>query len=74
MKSVTQVWFGRGAVNSRFRRSPARFPFFAGIVVEVFRPRTRPFMPSARMTRSTVCLDTSGNPERASHAVIFLRP
>jgi hypothetical protein len=74
VKSVTQVWFGRGAVHCRFSMSPARRPFLVGIVVMVFRPRTSPFMPSSRMRRSTLCLDTPGNPDLASHAVIFRRP
>src|SRR5665647_125074 len=58
-------------LKSRFSRSPARLPSLAGIVVRVSLPRTSPFIPARRMRRSTVCLDTPGNPLRVSHAVIF---
>lgn len=72
---MTQAWFGRGEVKFRLSRSPARTPpVLAGTVVLALRPRTSPFMPSSRMRRSTVCLETSGKPWRASQAVILRRP
>jgi hypothetical protein len=36
------------------------------IVVRTPRPRTSPFMPCWRISRSTVCLDTGGRPSAAS--------
>ena len=55
-------------------RSPARLPSLPGIVARVLRPRTMPAIPSSRISRSTVCLDTPGNSCPRSHAVIFRRP
>jgi len=39
------------------------------MVVRASRPRTSPRMPSWRIRRSTVCLETPGMPVRASQAI-----
>ena len=75
VKSVTQLWFGWGALKLRLSRSGARAESFPVVtVLRGLRPRTRPFMPSSRYNRSTVCLDTPANSPRLSQAVILRRP
>jgi hypothetical protein len=55
VKSATQSWFGRAAVNGRCTRSGevAHSPV-AGRVVRTVAPRTTPWSPAARITRSMV--------------------
>ena len=70
---MTQVRFGAGAVKSRSRRSPARVPSLAGIVVRIPLERRTPSRARDRMARSTDPGEACGL-ERRTSAVIFRRP
>lgn len=71
--SVTPKRFG--VLAYRFSRSPACFPPVPGMVVRVLRPRIRRFMLSTRMSRFTVCWETSGSRcgIAGSHVPAFVR-
>jgi len=74
VKSLTHTRFGASAWKHRLRRSPARTPSLAGIVVRVPLSRRTPARPSALIARSTAPAEASGTVVRRSSAVIFRRP
>jgi len=55
VRSATQSWLGRTAVNCRVTKSGGRDARVSGIVVTLnVRPRTTPASPCHRISRATV--------------------
>jgi hypothetical protein len=65
VKSLTQSWLGRVAVNWRFTRSGARTAAGSAMVVRRVLPRTAPAMPRVRISRAIRSRPTS-SPSRRS--------
>ncbi len=73
VKSLTQSWLGRSALNRRLTLSSGQGRAASGLVVTIRRPRTTPLIPMAFISRSTVQRATS-RPSRRRACQILRAP